>query len=54
MKMNKEDFISLICLLLIFFLIGVLVGGYLCKKNISNDEYNNQCSCICCGGSGNE
>lgn len=54
MKMNKEDFISLICLLLVFFLIGVLVGGYWFKKNMSNDESSNQCSCRYCGGSGNE
>jgi uncharacterized protein YneF (UPF0154 family) len=48
MKMNKEDFAALICLLLIFFLIGVLVGGYWCRKNMSNEESNNQCSCRCC------
>lgn len=57
MKLTDEDKLYLLAIVFVSVLIGVLVGGYLAKKNFTEhpEKLNpNQCSCHCCRETGNE
>jgi hypothetical protein len=53
MKSNENELPYIFALLFVAFLIGVLVGGYFCKKNMYEQEHYEHCSCVCCGGTEN-
>lgn len=46
-KLNLSDIGPLACLLFVFFLIGVLTGGYLATHNTEREQ-DCQCQCSCC------
>lgn len=46
-KLNRSDVGPLVCLLFVFFLIGILAGGYLATHNTERGR-DCQCQCSCC------
>lgn len=47
-KLNLSDVGPLVCLLFVFFLIGILTGGgYLATHNTERGQ-DYQCQCSCC------